>query len=270
MGMLYNRLLIILNEEKKESTYYHIALTILQHFLELQQLSIIQLAELCAVSKSTISKFVRYIGYDDFTDFQYATKILDNKYDYNFNYVTGVMGFMKENSLDSYILTIQSDILTTYQNLDWEAIDQLVQDLMVYEKVGAFGLMFSETAAMDLQTKLAYNQKFIVTNLNDIKQEQFVERAKEDTLIIVFSDSGEFLNKYSHIYDFSNKTAFNKTKAKIVLITSNEEMEQDERVSYCVSYKKTTSMNTHRIIYGVLTDIIAYKYREEMKKSGKL
>lgn len=270
MGMLHNRLLIILNEESSESTYYHIAVMMLRNFLELHELSIIDLAELCDVSKSTISKFIRYIGYEDFSDFRYATLIQDNKYGNDFNYATNVMNFIELNSLDTYILTIQQDILATYQNIDWEAIDMLVRDLMNYKRVGAFGLMFSETAAMDLQTKLSYNRKFIVTNLNDIKQEKFVEEAGEDTLIIVFSDSGEFLDKYRRIHDFSNKGAFNKTKAKIVLITSNESMKNDPRVAYCVSYKKTRSMSTHRIVYGVLTDIIAFKFREAMKKAGKI
>lgn len=100
------------------------------------------------------------------------------------------MNFIERNSLDTYILTVQSDILATYQSLDWNAIDRLVEDLMNYERVGAFGLMFSEMAALDLQIKLSYNKKFIVTNLNDMKQEKFIEEAGEDTLLIIFSDPG--------------------------------------------------------------------------------
>ena len=50
--------------------------------------------------------------------------------------------------------------------------------------------MFSETAALDLQIKLSYKKKIIVTNLNDMKQEKFIEEAGEDTLLIIFSDPG--------------------------------------------------------------------------------
>lgn len=265
MGILYNRLLIILNEEKQDSTYHHIALIMLQNIENLQDFSINTLAELCAVSKSTISKFIRYIGYEDFADFRYAAILRDNKYQYSFNYTTNVMEFIEKTSLDTYLLTIQQDIAATYQNLDWNSIDQLVKDLAHYKKVGAFGLMFSETAAQDFQTKLCYQKKFIVTNLNDTKQDYFIENADEDTLIIVFSDSGEFLNKYAHISDFSNKQTFSKTKAKVVVITSNPEVEKDPRVSYCVRYQKTRSMTTHRVVYGILTDIIVFKYRQYIK-----
>lgn len=121
---------------------------------------------------------------------------------------------------------------------------------------------------MDLQAKLAYNKKFIVTNINDLKQDRFIRNAGEDTLIIVFSDSGEFLNKYSQIADFVDKQAFAHTKAKVVVITSNPEVAKDPRVAYCVRFQKTKSLCTHRIVYGVLTDMIAYKYREYMKNQS--
>lgn len=266
MGMLYNRLLIILNEEPPDSTYYHIALVMLYHCEELGEISINRLSDLCNVSKSTISKFIRFIGYEDFADFRYAAVFTEDKYGYRISYVNDVMNYMESHSLDSYILTVQQDISTTYMNMDWEKVDRLVKDLDSYKKVAAFGLLFSETAALDLQAKLAYNKKFIVTNLNDLKQDQYIRDAKEDTLIIVFSDSGMFIDKYQKINDFAYKKAFANTKAKVVVITSNQELEKDSRVDYCICYQKTKDLCTHRIVYGVLTDIIAYKYREYKKK----
>lgn len=266
MGMLFHRLMIVLNEQEADATYYHIAVVMLQNFAALHQYSISELAAACMVSKSTISKFIRYIGYEDFADFREASVFQDNKYHNQFNYVTNVMDYIQNNSLDSYMLTVQQDIGETYRSLDWDAVDRLVRDLAHYQRVGAFGLMFSETAALDFQLKLAYNKKFIVTNLNDLKQDHFIEHAGEDVLIIVFSDSGDFLDKYRQIDDFTNKRAFSHTRAKVVVITSNPQVEHDPRVAYCVRYQKTRALCTHRIVYGVLTDIIAYKYREYMQK----
>lgn len=123
------------------------------------------------------------------------------------------------------ILSIHQDISAPYMSMDWPKIDRLVKDIAYYQKVVTFGLLFSETAALDLQAKLAYNQKFIVTNLNDLKQAQYIRDVKEDTLIIIFSDSGMFIDKYQKIGDFSYKQVFTKTKAKVVAITSNQELE---------------------------------------------
>lgn len=212
---------------------------------------------------------MRHIVYEDFADFHYATEFREDKYGLGDTFDRNVMRYIEDHSLDAYLLTAQHDILATYQSLDWEAVDRLVRDLTAYKKVAAFGLLFSETAALDLQMKLVYSKKFIVTNLNDLKQDHYVESAGEDTLIIVFSDSGGFLDKYPRIADFANKLVFSKTKAKVVLITSNPAMEKDPRVAYCVRYQKTSDLCTHRAIYGILTDIIAYKYREFVKKQGK-
>ena len=55
MGILYNRLLITLNDSDPDSTDYHIALVMLQRMTSLSSLSIQELARLCNVSKSTIS-----------------------------------------------------------------------------------------------------------------------------------------------------------------------------------------------------------------------
>ena len=60
MGILYDRLLILLNESSSDSTFYHIALAMLQHMELLHSLAINEVADLCSVSKSTISKFMGY------------------------------------------------------------------------------------------------------------------------------------------------------------------------------------------------------------------
>ena len=63
MGILYDRLLILLNESSSDSTFYHIALAMLQNMELLHSLAINEVADLCRVSKSTISKFIRALGY---------------------------------------------------------------------------------------------------------------------------------------------------------------------------------------------------------------
>ncbi|MGYP003610750891 len=120
--------------------------------------------------------------YDNYVDFRYAATFTDNKYHNKINFVEDVMGYMGSHSMDDYFHTIQEDLKAAYENLDWEAIDRFVEDLVRYEKVAAFGLMFSETAAVDLQVKLGYNGKFIVTNMNDSKQIEYLRNADEDTL----------------------------------------------------------------------------------------
>lgn len=164
--------------------------------------------------------------------------------------------------MEEYLETVIRDLRETYAALDWAAVDRLVRDLASHERVAAFGLMFSETAAIDLQIKLGYHRKFIVTNINDLKQMEYVRSAGAETLILVFSESGEFLNRYKGIIDFSRKDDFSITRAKVVLITADEAMARDPRVAYSILFRRTDCVRTHRMVYQLLTDIIARKYRE--------
>ena len=70
-------------------------------------------------------------------------------------------------------------IRMTYELLDWEKLDRLAAEIYHYEKVAAFGCDFSETAALDLQTKLRDQRKFIVTNIDDQKQADYIRNADE-------------------------------------------------------------------------------------------
>lgn len=262
MGILYDRLLILLNETSSDSTFYHIAMVMLQNMRLLHRLAINEVADLCCVSKSTISKFIRALGYEDYAEFREAARIAENKYHVSYNFAVDVIGYLEKHTVQEYTQEIAKDIQLTAQQLDWTAIERLVQDLIHYEKVFALGLMFSATAATDLQTKLGRCGKFIVATRNDLMQADNIARADENTLLIVFSESGQYLNRYHEIDDFYHKDIFNATKAKIVLITSDEEMAHDPRVTYSILFRRGDKVHTHRMTYPFLTDMIAWRYYE--------
>lgn len=263
MGVLYNRLLIVINDNSADSTYYHIALIMLLHMSTLSTLSISDLAGLCNVSKSTISKFIRALGYADYAEFRCGARVEERKYSLPFSFNENLIGYIAGHSTDEYFRTVQRDLEETYRRLDWQTLDRLVQDIAGHPKVAAFGLMFSETAAIDLQIKLYHAQKFIITQMDDQKQMDYIRRAGEDTLVIIFSDSGQYIDRYfGKIGDFTDNGEFAATRARIVLITANEQMLRDPRVAYCLLYRRTTGLCTHRMAYQLLTDLITYRYWE--------
>lgn len=267
MGILYDRLLILLNESSSDSTFYHIALTMLQNMELLHSLAINEVADLCSVSKSTISKFIRALGYEDYAEFREAARLEENKYHVSYNFSVDVIGYLESHSVQEYTQEIAKDIRLTAQQLDWDAVDRLVDDLIHYKKVFALGMMFSSTAAINLQIKLGRCGKFIVAPRNDIQQMDNVARADEDTLLIVFSESGQYLNRYDAIEDFYDKGIFNTTKAKTVLITSDEKMAHDPRVAYSILFHRGGNVHTHRTTFPFVTDMIAWRYYEKSHKN---
>lgn len=260
MGILINRLLVLLNETSTDATYYHIALILLQNMSKLKSASINDVAELCCVSKSTISKFIREIGYHDYSDFRYAIEFEDVRYRTPNTFVHDVIGYLQEHSIQDYAQLLAQDLTSNVEALDIGSLDRLALDIRNHSTVLAFGLMFSETAAIDLQIKLGRIGKFIRTAQNDIKQFDAIHNADKDTLIIVFSESGGFMDRYEMIDHETGKSVFFETQGKVVMITANEKIERDPRVDYIIKMQHTDDVHTHRIVYPLLTDILTNRY----------
>lgn len=262
---LHRRLLNVVNENLPGSTWYNIAMKMLQYDGDLDTISIEEMASLCTASKSTISKFVRTLGYEDYRNFQKQASVnLSRKQRDNF-FPTDVIGYIEQNSTDVYLDAVLRDIRMTYELLDWKTLDRLVEDIYHAEKVAAFGWEFSETAALDLQTKLRFYRKFIVTNTDDQKQVEYIRNADQKTLIIVFSDSGEYIQRPRNMEPERAHWAFEHFQGKLVIITSDPDADKNPLVDYCLRYRHCRGVHTHRVLYAVLTDLLVYRYREYLR-----
>lgn len=265
MGLLLSRLLIILNDENPLSTNYAIAKILLDHFFEITKLSIGETADLCGVSKSTLSKFVRTIGFEDYFDFREAAYFKENRFHNPYNYNANIMRCLESHSAEEYLDLVSADITQCKQSLDFSRLERLASDIASYQHVASFGLLFSGLAAFDLQMKLAYAGKFITTKLHDTKQDEYISQAREDTLIIIFSNSGNYMNKHQLSYMGIPKD-FSKTKAKIALITSNKEMVSHPKVDLCITFTPLTEVQTHYSIFPLINDLITFHYRRQANR----
>ena len=70
MNILVYRLLNILNEANKDSLEANIAENILKILDKIENYSIDQVANICHVSKSTLSKFVRKLNFECYKEFR--------------------------------------------------------------------------------------------------------------------------------------------------------------------------------------------------------
>lgn len=261
MGVLLSRLLIVLNDSDVDSTDYHIAYFLLMNYYQLANMTISDIARKCHVSVSTISKFIRKIDFEDFSDFRDEIPFKENPYNVPYSYNQNILEYLENNNFDQYLQTIHQDIEALKEI---KGIKELALDLHKYKKVASFGLYFSQIGALDLQLKLAYNGKFIITYLNDVKQEEFIKASDEDTLIIIYSNSGDFLeknvrSKFKRIKDYS------KVKGKIVLITGNEAVKKKNLADLYIIYKQHSSITTHSVLYPLINDLIALEYRKVSK-----
>ena len=265
MNILLNRLLAIINKKDSTSIEYYIAYIFLQNLFQLNEFSIGQMARLCNVSKSTISKFVREIGFDDYMDFKVSAMTAQQGVTYGWG--ENIIDYIDLHGIDGYIDILKADMHLWKAGIDMKKIDLLVEDLIRYPKVAAFGIVHSQTAALDLQFKLAFQKKIIYTNLSDIMQEEYIRDADEDTLIIIFSNSGKYITEYQLQEGYPRKDIFNLTRGKIVLITSNRKLEEDKKVDMCICFDYSSHIQNHPYYFQFITDLIAVKYKQKIDKS---
>ncbi len=203
--MIYEKLPIVflstLVSDKKDSTNSQIAAYILDHIDYLQDIGIKQMANECHASMSSISRFCKEIGLQNYNELR---ELLVSTH-YHFQQVS---------SLKDYKIQLIENIERCDQSLDYEKMELLVEDLKKYQKVGVFGLLKAESAAINLQCDLLMLGKQITTKLAYKEQMEYLENIDHDDLVIIFSYTGNYFD-HNDLRSLQNKLK----RAKVWMIT---------------------------------------------------
>ena len=145
MYILYNRLITALNEKKPDSTEFYIAKMMIWNLWELPRMSISDVAKMCAVSKSTISKFVRDIGFEDYLDFKLEAVRQGKKEIYNSNGKCNITDYIRGHGIWEYEKILSEDIRSVLFGIEedqlnvwrwicmntntWQRLESVIQNL---------------------------------------------------------------------------------------------------------------------------------------------
>ncbi len=151
--MFYGKLPIMVLSEmvssKRDSTNGQIATYILEHLDEIKDDSIRDLAAKTFVSISSISRFCRDLGLQDFSELKdlIATTSL------NFELCSSSQSLQIQKA--NYVAAVQDSLNRVQDSLDMHLLYQLAKDIRQYQNVAIFGMLKAETVAMNLQSDLA-------------------------------------------------------------------------------------------------------------------
>ena len=257
------RLINLRNNSQSDSIETHITEVLLKHINEIDSMSIEQVAQLCGVSKSTLSKFVKKIGFDDYKEFRDITRNEKRRSGY-YGYEDKLpMGrFIERKGWREYISILEKDLQTFANTIDFTQISALARALHTQEQVAAFGSVYSQTVAIDFMYRLAEEGKYIRTYTYDTKQEQYLKNMDEDTLVIIFSNSGYYLYGEGMKLNGEFKSYLKRTNGKIALITSNEKIARDPLVKYPIQYSFSTDVHSHMIMERLVMEMIVSEYKK--------
>lgn len=249
--MLYS----FLNEEELDSPYYTIAKYMLENMDSIKSYSIKEFSEKCNVSVSTISRFCRKAGLDNF--FELKTKIYNNYFtsepEYEFKRFSDSSDRLPKIYLDSVI----ENVKILKECLDYQIIDELVDDIYMYKRIGAFGAMHMENTARALQSDLFRCRKIINIRSGIPKQIKYIKESTENDVVIIFTLSGNYLRELQiEAMDWERGH-----RPKIYVVTGNRKVSSSPYVSRMILVPmEMRDFAGHPLDMNLIGSIISIQY----------
>ena len=252
--MFYSKLPIIFLSEivssKSDSTNGHIAAFVLGHIHEIPELTIRDLAAQAHVSAASISRFCRDIGLQDFNELKELAKVT------KLNFEIASYADSPPQRKDEYLDAVQDAIERVRKSLDMNKMRALCCDIRKYSRVAVFGVLKAEGVAINLQTDLIMQGKYVVTKLPFSEQMDYLGNADENDLIIIFSYTGIY-------FEYGLPKSFRKPKGKrpkIYFITSDRKAVSSGLYSEVIWFDSAQDQASHPYQLQVIGSLIAQRY----------
>lgn len=188
---LLHTLFSIINEGNVGDSNYVLAHYFLEHYSELQNLNIFDVAEECFVSRSSVRRFCKAIGYSNFMDMKHEFTRYDEVYYRNIKYYTQdnyqqLLAFEMNKMIQDMASTITSDILK-------EVVEDMEQSrFTIFMTPGAYS-----GAIKDFQEKMVAHKRIIYLISENYSDNDLIKNLNEQDLLITISTSGVFANEAS-------------------------------------------------------------------------
>lgn len=206
MQVFIYTLLNYINCSMKQDTDYEIAKCLLQNVRKLGKLSLEETAFLCNVSVSTLNRFYRTVGFENFST---VKKLLKN-HDLPFNYES----FLDAHGNPKEYMDAMTQGLYRIEEIDnrvWTKIARMIESA---ERIYLLGYGDFHYQAGYFQNIMLYHGKLLeIVNQNE--RLSGTMKAEKNDLIIVTSLSGGYVNNMQKKLD--------ELKCKKVLITMQDE-----------------------------------------------
>lgn len=252
--MIYDKLPVVflstIASEKQGSTNSQIAAYLLDHLEQVQNIGIKDMAAMCNVAVSSISRFCKEIGLNDYAELRElltTTKLYFEK---------SSAGGSSHQLLDDYSIRVKQSIDMVSDSIDMELISNLCQDIRRYKRVAIFGLLKGAAVALGLQTDLRMLGKQTYTNISYSQQIQYILSANKDDLILLLSYTGSYFD-YQNIRILQQKRSI----PKIWFIASGNH-QVPSFVSRVISFASLQDQTSHPYQLQFVAGLIAREYAE--------
>lgn len=237
------------------STNCQIAVYILKHIDEVKKCNINELANKCHVANSSISRFCKEIGLNDFTELKELMITTSFNFDLYSNHQS-----INTRSFD-FITRVKDSLDLVAESLNYEVLNRLAKNLDRYDKIGIFGLLKAETVAINLQSDLLMLGKVASTKVSFKHQLEYIKNATDKDLIIIFSYTGIYFE-----HTFPRRTPKQHAKPRVYFITSDYNSMSNKYFDEVICFKSMQDYASHPFQLQLVGSLIAQNYAYYLTK----
>lgn len=262
MGSLANKLLGYVNTTTVHDTNFDIAVAMIKNYPKLRNMSISEMADICFVSKASITRFCHFMGFDNFREFNfYLQQDFKISSDYSKQFQT-LLRADQQMALSIYRDELISNIYATVAPDNVEKIPEIVQLLHDSERVAYFSHHFLWDIGRYFECKMMLMGRYVEQFLDYSAQLECARSLGPNDLAIVCSVGGSYPSRYSVIWN-----AIETSGCKILAITQNRSNSNWNCVSHFLYCGNSNRDDIGKYSALMATDLLVIHY---MKKYGDM
>jgi DNA-binding MurR/RpiR family transcriptional regulator len=178
-------LLMYYNRQPKDSMFSHISKVVLKNYRKIPDMGIENLAALCNVATSTISRFCREIGCGGFNDFKRDMSTVRQRNVYFGNYIHQTKRMSNDELYRSYFETLAQILDYVKDGVDKRELIRITEAMNASDKVCFFGL-FLPWGITHLQVDLTLDGKETTACTNAAEQVDEVDALDSSSFSLIF------------------------------------------------------------------------------------
>lgn len=239
---LVHSLFSIINENDENDTNYVLAHYFLNHYHELNSLNIYDISEECFVSRSSVRRFCKSIGYENFLDLKKEFSSYDDRYQSYMQYAN------RDNYRERLTQEINEMIIELDQRMDTREVYEIARRMK--ESRHTVFLTSGTTAGLvrDFQESMVLNKKVISLVSELYSDNPLLHNLNEDDYLITISNTGTFAyasyplvehtKAYKTLITLKRDPLFNRQYDKIYHLSAVDRSDKGENVygKYGISY----------------------------------
>lgn len=255
MGSVSEKLLNFIDTAQVHDSYYEIALTLVKNYDKIKTMPIAEMADLCYVSQATISRFCRFLGYENFKrfhdDLNLEFRLLDD-------YTEQFRSLLRSNdrkASEMYQERIRRNLETALSEENVRNIRQTADLIGTGGRTAFFSHHFLWDVGHYFQSKMILMDKYVELYQSYDNQLKCAQSLDGNCTAIICSVTGTYFSYYRNL----TNTILN-SKAKVIVLTQNVNSNMINGADLIIRCGETNQDDTGKYAVLAVIDHLAQQY----------